>query len=166
MSKSISVSFDDGTSHTYDNVPDDVTAEQINARAQQDFGDRKIANISEGAHPSAPALPATPGTNEPSLGEKALGGAITAGETIASHPWETGALLGLYKASKVANAWIDKTKMETQTARDVAAQQAETARAHQAIQQQKINLQQQRMTPNVSGPVNPDRKSTRLNSSH
>ena len=39
MSKSMAVIFDDGTSHTYDNVPDDVTQDQVNARAQQDKRD-------------------------------------------------------------------------------------------------------------------------------
>jgi len=37
MSKSVTVNFADGTSHVYDNVPDDVSNDQVNQRAQQDF---------------------------------------------------------------------------------------------------------------------------------
>lgn len=38
MPRDITVTFDDGTSHIYQNAPDDVTPEQAEARAQHDFG--------------------------------------------------------------------------------------------------------------------------------
>lgn len=46
MTRSVTVQFADGTSHTYDNVPDDVTPDQIEARAQGEFKDRQIQHIS------------------------------------------------------------------------------------------------------------------------
>ena len=45
MTRSVTVQFADGTSHTYDNVPDDVTPDQIEARAQGEFKDRQIQHI-------------------------------------------------------------------------------------------------------------------------
>lgn len=47
--KSIPVRLPDGTIHTYDNVPDDVTQEQAQARANQEFGSRSISPNSENA---------------------------------------------------------------------------------------------------------------------
>ena len=46
MAKSITVSFQDGSTHLYEDVPDDVTQEQVNARAAKDFPDQKIADVS------------------------------------------------------------------------------------------------------------------------
>ena len=37
MSKSVTVNFADGTSHVYDDVPDDVSNEEVQSRAQSDF---------------------------------------------------------------------------------------------------------------------------------
>lgn len=38
MPRNITVTFDDGSSHIYQNAPDDITPEQASARAQHDFG--------------------------------------------------------------------------------------------------------------------------------
>jgi len=38
MPRNITVTLDDGTQHSYQNVPDDVTPEQVTQRAQQEFG--------------------------------------------------------------------------------------------------------------------------------
>lgn len=38
MPRNITVTFQDGTSHVYQNAPDDVTPEQVTERAQQEFG--------------------------------------------------------------------------------------------------------------------------------
>ena len=37
MSKSVTVNFADGTTHVYDDVPDEVSNDEVNQRAQQDF---------------------------------------------------------------------------------------------------------------------------------
>ena len=57
MTKSVTVNFDDGSSHTYDNVPDDVTQEQVNQRAASDYPDKEIETAREGAHPFTPNIP-------------------------------------------------------------------------------------------------------------
>jgi hypothetical protein len=76
MAKSMSVTFADGTSHTYDNIPDSVTQEQVDTRARTDYPDKQVVGVSAGAAPEAPKpLPAAP---EASTGEKILGGAQTA----------------------------------------------------------------------------------------
>jgi hypothetical protein len=38
MSRDITVTFDDGTTHVYRGAPDDITPEQVSARAAQEFG--------------------------------------------------------------------------------------------------------------------------------
>lgn len=38
MPRNVTVTFADGTSHVYQNAPDDITPEQITARAQREFG--------------------------------------------------------------------------------------------------------------------------------
>jgi hypothetical protein len=83
------VNFDDGTSHTYDNVPDDVTQDQVNARAANEFSDKNITGVSAGEAP-APVAPEAP-YKEPSLGEKVVGGVQTAAQTVAAHPTIAGA---------------------------------------------------------------------------
>lgn len=38
MPRKITVTFEDGSTHTYENAPDNVTPEEVTARAQKDFG--------------------------------------------------------------------------------------------------------------------------------
>lgn len=45
MAKTISVQFADGSSHSYQNVPDSVTADQVIARVRKDFSDRSPIHI-------------------------------------------------------------------------------------------------------------------------
>lgn len=139
MAKSVTVEFDDGTSHTYDNVPDNVTDDQVTQRASSEFGDKTIAGVSGGAAPAA-AASTGPVAPELSLPEKAVGAVATAGQLAMEHPAIPAAAAGLYKANKVANAYIGAKDAEIAAANQRAAQQAQTAQAHQNIQQQKINL--------------------------
>lgn len=44
MTHSVAVIFTDGTSHTYQNVPDGITQKQVEARVQKDFGNA-VAHI-------------------------------------------------------------------------------------------------------------------------
>ena len=46
MPRNVSVSFEDGTVHTYQNVPDTAMPEDIEARAQRDFQGKRAVNIS------------------------------------------------------------------------------------------------------------------------
>lgn len=59
MPRDITIRFDDGSTHVYRRAPDDVTPEQLKARAQRDFPSRGIVNIGD-AKPPAPAAQAAP----------------------------------------------------------------------------------------------------------
>lgn len=48
MPRNITVSFDDGTSHVYNNVPDDITPDQVYSRASNEFTGLKVTNIDGG----------------------------------------------------------------------------------------------------------------------
>ena len=52
MPRNITVTFDDGTSHVYQNAPDDITPEQVTARAQKEFG--KAIKALDGGRAAAP----------------------------------------------------------------------------------------------------------------
>lgn len=68
----VMVQFSDGSSHTYQGVPDGVTPDQVEARAVKDFG-KKVVSLGKGGAPApaanaappaaaaAPAQPAAPG---------------------------------------------------------------------------------------------------------
>ena len=49
---SYTVNFGDGSSHTYDNVPEGVTEDAIRARAGQDYSDKDISGISTAEAPA------------------------------------------------------------------------------------------------------------------
>lgn len=46
--RNITLTFDDGTTHQYNNVPDDVTPKQINDRALKEFKGARVTNIDGG----------------------------------------------------------------------------------------------------------------------
>lgn len=52
MARNITVTFDDGTSHVYQNAPDNLTPDMVQARAQQDFG--KVVKSLDGGRAAAP----------------------------------------------------------------------------------------------------------------
>jgi hypothetical protein len=108
MPKSMSVQFEDGTSHTYDNVPDEVTQDQVNERAKQDYPDRNIAEIAEGAHPDAPQPEASEpepstATQAGAVGQQMLEGANQFLSSPLGHLVSTGAIVG-YGGSKLNRA--------------------------------------------------------------
>lgn len=51
--RNITLTFDDGTTHQYNGVPDEVTPEQVQARAQKEFSGKAITNIDGGNAPHA-----------------------------------------------------------------------------------------------------------------
>lgn len=53
MPRNITVTFADGSSHVYQNAPDNLTPEQVTTRAQQDFG--KQVSALDGGRSAAPA---------------------------------------------------------------------------------------------------------------
>lgn len=65
MPRNITVTFADGSSHTYQNAPDDVTPDQVEARASQEFG-KKVSALDGGRAPveAKPTEPQGPGMME------------------------------------------------------------------------------------------------------
>ena len=53
MPRNVTVTLDDGTQHSYQNIPDDVTPDQVTQRAQKDFG--KGVTAIDGGRSSSPA---------------------------------------------------------------------------------------------------------------
>lgn len=48
MARTITLTFDDGTTHQYQNAPDDITPDAVMARASQEFAGKGIVNIDGG----------------------------------------------------------------------------------------------------------------------
>jgi len=69
MPKSVTVEFKDGTSHTYDNVPDNIDDETVRERAANEFSSKEVAVIGPGKVAEEEG---------PSTFTKAVGGAETA----------------------------------------------------------------------------------------
>jgi len=55
--RTITITFADGTSHTYKGAPDDVTPQAVQARAEQEFG-KRVTALDGGRGAAAPAQPA------------------------------------------------------------------------------------------------------------
>lgn len=56
MARNITVTFDDGSTHTYANAPDDVTPDAVQTRAEKEFG--KTVTHLDGGKGAAPAVTA------------------------------------------------------------------------------------------------------------
>lgn len=73
MPRNITVTFADGTSHVYQNAPDNITPDAVAARAQQEFG-KPITNLDGGRSSGIPgpreAAPAAPAQPELTTGQK------------------------------------------------------------------------------------------------
>jgi len=59
MPKNITVTFDDGSSHVYQNAPDTVTPDEVEQRASQEFG-KKVVSMDGGKQPEPPPPPPEP----------------------------------------------------------------------------------------------------------
>jgi hypothetical protein len=53
MARNITITFEDGTTHVYQNAPDDLTPAAVQQRAQQDFG-KNVIGV-DGGKKGAPA---------------------------------------------------------------------------------------------------------------
>lgn len=62
MARNITVTFNDGTTHVYQNAPDDLTPDAVQARAQKDFGKSVVSLDGGKGAPSAERKPAFPGS--------------------------------------------------------------------------------------------------------
>jgi len=148
MAKSVTVNFEDGTNHVYENVPDDVTNDQVQERAQKDYPDAKIMDFEHNAA-SAPATtaPAPATANGPvaplSMTDKAVAGAQTAAQLALEHPGIAAGAAGLYKANQFANKYMAGKDID----RSIAQQQADTAA-------ENARLQRERMAERMGRPAN------------
>lgn len=70
MGRNVTITFADGTTHVYQNVPDNATPDQVTARAQTDFAGKEITAL-DGGKKSA-QVPVKPADNS-RLGGLALG---------------------------------------------------------------------------------------------
>jgi hypothetical protein len=128
MAKSVTVTFDDGTNHTYDNVPDEIGDDQITARAGQDFADKGVTGVVQGSAPSS-APETQNGAVAPSdisTGDKVVGGLATAANLAAEHPALAAGAAGLWKANKMANTWMAAQNANTAATNARTAQMAQT----------------------------------------
>lgn len=81
MARNITVTFEDGTSHVYNNAPDDVTPDAVEARAAKEFGKRVTAlDGGRAAAPKPTGADAIPGQRsiskaepEPSMQDRIMG---------------------------------------------------------------------------------------------
>jgi len=116
MAKSVRVQFEDGTSHIYDNVPDEVDSSSVEARAKEEFGKTVLTAHSpnQGAAPGA-----VPGQGEgaptfaqystlPTSAGQIAGAAQIPFQLAAEHPYETAAGLAAYKGLNIADKLVDR----------------------------------------------------------
>lgn len=99
MPRNITVTFDDGSTHVYQNAPDDVTPDQVSSRAQSEFG-KAVASLDGGRKPSLMDQA------KQEAGNAAAGlvrGAGSIGATILA-PFDAAA-----RAVGVQNDWIGRT---------------------------------------------------------
>lgn len=76
MTRTVIVTFDDGTSHTYRNVPDEVTREQVAGRVAREFSAQRVAKIDRLA----------PGAGPGEIPQQPTAAQAAAGATVAPAP--------------------------------------------------------------------------------
>ena len=129
MPRNVTVTFEDGTSHVYQNAPDDLTPEQAQARAVKDFS-KRVVHL-DGGRPAAPQQPAVPEERGVTgyLGD--LGAAFGAGAgqavafpgqllRLATKETEAGPIEQL---GKRATEYWEAKKSETQRAKERAVEE-------------------------------------------
>lgn len=140
MPRNVTVTFDDGSSHVYQNAPDDITPDQIAQRATSEFG-KKIAHLDGGRQQVAPEqIQAEAMVNYADLRDKAMReqyaslspiekltiGIGKAGEDIGQATKQ----IGLYLASKMATPYGATGIIENEL-KKAQASAAESERAYQ-----------------------------------
>jgi hypothetical protein len=110
MPRNITITFEDGSTHVYQNAPDTVTPEQVTQRAQQEFG--KTIKALDGGRAAAPAasggdsaepFAAKLGRQVLNAGAGAIRGAGSIGATLLA-PIDAGA-----RALGIQNEFIGRT---------------------------------------------------------
>lgn len=115
--RNITVTFADGTSHTYQNAPDDITPDAVEARASKEFG-KQVTGLDGGKQSAQPGLLSRAGQTVADVGAGALKGASQIGATILSP------LDYLAQKAGVSNSFIgrnDRREAVTQALQDAGA---------------------------------------------
>jgi hypothetical protein len=106
MPRDVTLTFDDGTSHVYNNVPENVTPDQVEARAVKDFPQQKIKNI-DGGKKAAP----TPKPEEKGYVRKYLEGVNDAAGKYAAATAGDGTVIGAVKARAKTALGVGETAL-------------------------------------------------------
>ncbi len=104
MSRNITVTFDDGSTHVYQNAPDTITPDIVQKRAEAQFG-KSVTNIDGGKSSikqEAPPAPEATADNRSLLNKHLLDPLRNAGETVMEIPLALGTGLGSMLAGNVA----------------------------------------------------------------
>jgi hypothetical protein len=154
MPRNVTVQFNDGTSHVYEDVPDSIHDSEVDARAKSQFG-KDVAHVQ--------AEPMMSQQQGPNLAEKAIGAAQTAGEIAMEHPLLTGgAALGAAKYGTIkgiANQGLQAmdaftTSRNFQALQGLEHQARQYTKAGQAIPQ-GLQTALDTLRNRVAGPVAP-----------
>lgn len=95
MSRTVTVTFSDGSTHVYANAPDNITPEEVTARASKDFG--KAVTHLDGGKAASPAKQ-EPMTFGGALAEAPIGALNQIGDAISAIPKAVGNIAqGVYK---------------------------------------------------------------------
>jgi len=99
---SYSVTFADGTSHAYDNVPEGVTQAEIDARAAQDFPNKQIKEVGS-ANPPEPEYHTNPGVATAGFAQTGFDTVVKpVAHFVMNHPIESAV------ATAVAPEWMTR----------------------------------------------------------
>lgn len=140
MARDITLSFDDGSTHLYQNVPDDVTPDQVEKRASKDFQGKKITNIDGGKKSAAtPQQPKNEGSYLSQVGNqladtgKQIVGGIVGGAD-ATLAMGTGAIAGtLGAATNLLSGENDDVRAKTESMQKELAWQPRTEEGREIL---------------------------------
>lgn len=107
MPRTITLTFEDGTSHVYQNAPDSITPQQVYDRAAKEFAGKKVVNI-DGGRKAAPSE---------SFGQQVLGGAASTADIIAESVPGMAAMVA-YPFRRVASGITGETPEDIQASYD------------------------------------------------
>ena len=107
MARKVTVTFDNGAQHTYEDVPDSATPESVLERTRRDFGERGVTNIDGGREKGGLDYVMDLGKSAASLADTGLNAV-------------TGALdYGAYALARAAGRSPEQAQAETTSPKDV-----------------------------------------------
>jgi hypothetical protein len=113
MPRTVTVTFEDGTRHVYQNVPDSATPDSVTQRAQQEFG-KGIVNIDGGRTPEPASVAQQFGRSAASLADVGIN-AVTGTLDMLAYPLAR----AYYGMNMPADQAAARAKAETTSPKDV-----------------------------------------------